>query len=737
MYAKLEKCFFSQTSILFLGYTISPNGIAIDPSKLDSVTSWPTPVNRKQLASFLSFTGFCREFISGFSTIAAPLHALNSGSGDFVWSAECDLAFNKLKHAFVTSPVLAHANPDLQYIVEFDASDYALGCIVSQHTGPNNLLRPIAFYSRKFTPAELNYDAGNKELLAFIVAFTQWRYLLLGPKHVVEVRTDHKNLLQFRNSLILNRRQARWSQFLDEFNFVIKHQPGKLNGKADALSRRADYMDLPRKPVKPILPREIFINALMSLPLNPALTEDNFRLYQSEDHYITQNKEKLHPVNSVWHFNNMIYVPYPLCPAVMSSRHDPATAGHFGVKKTVELIKQDYWWPGMRDDVTKFIKSCDTCNRCKAPTHAPQGLLNPLHIPSRPWTHISMDFITDLPVCNGFDSVLTIVDRFSKMAHFIPCLKSTTAKDLAELFLARIYSIHGLPTDIVSDQGPQFVANFWQALLSRLGIHSSLSTAYHPQSNGQSEALNKILEQYLRCYCNYQQDNWVSLLPTAEFAYNNSSNTATNSSPFFVNYGYHPRFDLNFRETKSPAANTFADSLANLWESVNRNLHMAQEKVKSSADKNRVKPPQFKIGDLVWLLKTNIPTIRPIKKLDHRRVGPYSIIGIIGNSAYKLKLPVETKMHNVFHVSLLEPYTKSPFPGRNLSPPPPVNINNEVEYEVDEILDSRIKYKKLQYFVNWKGYSVDERTWEPASHLANSPNLVANFHAKYPNKPRK
>jgi hypothetical protein len=248
--------------------------------------------------------------------------------------------------------------------------------------------------------------------------------------------------------------------------------------------------------------------------------------------------------------------------------------------------------------------------------------------------------------------------------------------------------------------------------------------------------VNQVLEQYLRCTTNYLQNNWSKLLPLAEFSYNNSVHSSTGKTPFFVNYGFHPRFDIIKMKTLSnPAAESYAIILEQTQKELQAQLHRAQQRYKEQADKKRDPSPPFKVGDQVWLLRKNIKTSRPSDKLDHKRLGPFRIIEQVNPVAFRLQLPDTVKFHNVFHVSLLEPYSPNEFPGRQVPPPPPVQVQGQEEYEVGEILDSKIRWKKIYYLVHWTGYEINERTWEPAENLKNAPEKILEFHRNNPSKP--
>jgi len=287
------------------------------------------------------------------------------------------------------------------------------------------------------------------------------------------------------------------------------------------------------------------------------------------------------------------------------------------------------------------------------------------------------------------------------MAHFVPCKKSISGEETARLFLDNIYRYHGLPDDIISDRGPQFISKFWRSLFDILKVDIRLSSAFHPQTDGQTERVNQVLEQYLRCMINYQQDDWTTYLPLAEFAYNNSVHASTQQTPFFANYGYHPKLDLlgGFKD-ENPAAEDLSKHLVEIQTTLKLQLQAAQDSYKISADKFRKDSPTFQVGEKVWLLRRNIKTTRPCDKLDYKRLGPFIIQEQINPVAYRLKLPTSMKVHPVFHVSLLETYSESTLLNRIQPPPPCVEIEDHVEYEVEQVLDSRWRRGKLEYLIH-------------------------------------
>lgn len=518
LFAKLEKCVFDVDEVEFLGDVVAADGIKMDPSKVDTILQWARPSTAKDVQSFLGFANFYREFIVDFAKVSAPLTALTKKDCAFVWSPAAESAFVTLKRLFTSAPIIKHFDPSRPIIVEADASDFALGCILSQ-AQPDGRLHPIAFYSRKLSAPELNYEIHDKELLAIVAAFQTWRHFLEGAQHKITVYSDHKNLVYFTSTKTLNRRQARWSLPLAEYDFDIVHRAGSLSGKPDALSRRAEYEIRPLDAVWQLqrtsilrpdqlttAPARLFAAKAMS----HASLADRVRRNQRSDVFTQETITKLPCADFKLH-HDVLYRDRCLVVAgedckldILQARHDAPASGHFGIAKTISLVKRDYWWPGMINYVKRYVKSCDTCCRSKTSRHKPHGLLCPLPIADDIWRSITMDFIVKLPTSRGYDSILVVVDRCSKMSHFIPCRESLTAADLADLLFHNVFKLHGLPDEIISDRGPQFVSTFWKQLLGRLNIDRKLASSRHPETDGQTERVNQILEQCLRCYINFQ-----------------------------------------------------------------------------------------------------------------------------------------------------------------------------------------------------------------------------------------
>ena len=739
---KPEKCDFHKTELGFLGYIIGQNGVRMDPRKVTAVLEWPTPTTIKEVQAFLGFANFYRRFIEGYSKIAGPLSELTKKDQGFQWSSKAREAFDNLKKKFTTAPILATFDPKQRIILETDASDFAIGACLGQLTDQGKL-RPVAYYSRKLTPAELNYDVHDKELLAIVVAFQQWRVYLEGSTHQVQVWTDHKNLTSFTTTKILNRRQVRWSEQLSAYNFTITYRKGSENARADALSRRQDYTGKPTERPQAILrTAEGGMEYNHALLATIAIVEDTQLGKRIKAAYTTDEcalrvlreptKDFAIDQQKLLRFKGLVYIPTALRKEFVREQHSLPAHGHQGIARTFERLARDYYFPGMRKHVETVVSECDICNKSKSSRHAPYGLLQPPPTLGKAWHSIAFDFIVKLPASQEpmtkvtYDSIWVVTDRLTKYGHFVPYKESSTAEDLAYIFLKTVVSQHGLPGEIISDRDKLFASKFWQSLMSQLGANHKLSTAFHPQTDGQTERLNQTLEQYLRGYVNNQQDNWVELLPLAQFAYNSAKSETTQVSPFFANHGYEPEAYKQPRkdETRAQGAMVLANKLQEVHKQLATDIEFKNLKTAAYANKKRSMGPPLERGDKVYLLRKHIKTKRPSDKLDFKKLGPFEILGKVGLVNYKLRLPENSRLHPVFHVSLLEPAKgKTPVAMKTELQP-----ENEPDvYEVEKILDTRTTTSGQQeYLIKWKGYSQGENSWEPTENL-NCPDLLKQF----------
>ncbi|KAL0152925.1 hypothetical protein M9458_051754, partial [Cirrhinus mrigala] len=457
LYLKAEKCSFHQRSAQFLGYIIDHHRVRMDEGKVEAVVSWSKPNSIKELQRFLGFANFYRRFIKGYSHITNPLTNLLKGHPKTLnWTTEATTAFETLKKAFTQAPLLTHPDPDLPFVVEVDASTTGVGAVLSQHHETPPRLHPCAYFSRKLSPAERNYDIGNRELLAIKLALEEWRHWLEGANHPFQVITDHKNLQYLRDAKRLCPRQARWVLFFTRFNFSITYRPGSKNVRADALSRLSEGETDTETPSS-IIPNHLIVSPI-GWTEPPAVATPEPRVPPG----CPPGRQFIPPAQWV----NLIH-----------TTHVSLGTGHPGANHTLSLLSDRFWWPDMARDVRRYVQECKECAMSKNPRHLPAGKLHLLPIPNRPWSHLGVDFMTDLPVSDENTCIL--------FCRLIPLKRLPTYLETAECLFNHVFRYYGLPEDIVSDRGPQFISRVWKAFFKLLGVTVSLSSGYHPQTNGQ------------------------------------------------------------------------------------------------------------------------------------------------------------------------------------------------------------------------------------------------------------
>ncbi|KAL8411455.1 hypothetical protein RB596_000918 [Gaeumannomyces avenae] len=701
--ANPDKCVWHTQRVVFLGFVITPGEVRMDPKKVQQVLEWPVPTNVKEVRGFLGFLNFYRRFIRDFSKKAAPLTNFTKNNVPFYWGEREQEAFELLREAVTQEPVLVIPDPERPFEVETDASDYAIGGQLGQRDDQGRL-HPCAFFSHKLDDTQINYQVHDKELLAVIQALDKWKAYLRGANHQVVIYTDHKNLTHFTTSQKLNKRQTRWSEFLQDYDIRIEYRKGSENGKADALSRRPDY--------ETEAPKETYV--LLARKPDGSLVPAQKVLARTD-------------IQEEW------------TPGRIQQIHGQMANGHQGTTKTWKKLRQHHGFTGTRAQVQEAIKDCEECAKNKASRHRPYGLLQPLPAPSEAWQEVTMDFVVKLPKSKEpltnvhYDSILVIMDRLTKYAYFLPYKEASNATELAYAFIKHVIANHGTPARFITDRDKLFKSRFWRTLVARMGAEHALSTAYHPETDGQTKRTNQTIEQYLRNYVNYKQNNWVQLLPMAQFAYNSSIHESTGVTPYFANYGYTP---TAYREPKAgkdaPAAEIQVKELTKLHTHLQAKLDKLRTRMSAQANKKRIEGPTFKEGDSVYLSRREqgkpstfgIKTKKPSDKLDYKKLKPFKVLKKISNVNYELQLPPTMHNHPVFHVSLLEPAP----PGRETNEL--VEVDPKQEYEVESILEDSVIDGIKHYLVKWAGFGNEENTWEPESNLGNATALLAKYRRK-------
>lgn len=676
--AKKKKCSFYFKTLGFLGHLISSRGIQTDPAKIDKIKSWPIPKNVKDAQSFLGLAGYYRRFIKDYSKIASPI--MEFANKKCVWKEPQDKAFEELKGKLINAPILVHPiwEDGYTFVVHTDACGTALGYVLEQLDPDGKLRGVIAYGSRKLIGSELNYSIYDREFLAVVEALKNWRYYLLN-RHFV-LKTDHRSLVYLkRQNAIDSHRVARWLDYLADYDFTIQYVKGPTNSVADALSRY------------PYEEKEVGINTIESvLTPNQELLERIIKSYD-EDNEIKEIydilKENL-PIpksihNHIKHYSiedNLLYfsvvkggndrriVVSPkskLVQEIIGNAHDGNSAGHFGYFKTYMRLHPMFYWPNMLKSVKRYCQRCTVCQKTKPETTGQRGLFSPLPIPEGRWTDISLDFVTGVPRCkNGHDMILVVVDRFTKMAHFIPTRKTATAEQCAKLMVDNCFKLHGIPKRMVSDKDIRFMNKFWFTVYKIFGTSLLFSTTNHPQTDGQTERTNRILNQLLRNYASNDLYSWDKWLSMAEFAYNSSHQVSIGSSPFEVCYGYLPDSPMFISSSRvssrrySNKAEEFALEMKVIMENVKENMIEAQRSQETQHNKSRVYET-FEVGDWILLHKDAYGSDRLYYKIQPVYYGPYKVVKKISDNAYEVDLPKTNKKDRVINVRWLRRFLQT------------------------------------------------------------------------------
>ncbi|KAJ1588783.1 hypothetical protein NDA11_006436 [Ustilago hordei] len=563
LFAKLSKCEFHTKTVEFLGYIIKPTGIEMDPEKIRTVKEWPMPASIHDIQRFLGFANFYRRFIAHFARIAKPLTSLVKPTErfkKFELPEEAQQAFHQLIQAFTSAGVLQHFDYHLPTRLETDASDFAIaGVLKQEHEGR---WHPVAFYSRKMSSAEKNYEIHDKELLAVVACLTQWRHMLAGLPSQLVILTDHEALKYFKSQRRITGRQARWAMLLADFDFILQYRPGDKGGEPDALTRRAD--------------------------MQPAGEE--------QDHNVRQ---------------------------LLPPRVFAETADH---------------------DST---------------------LVAPM---------LSMETIA-----------------------------SKGLKDLVKIFQPLDQELQ----EIHSKKPFELKDDLWY-------------------SGGRE--INQVVEQYLRMYCNYEQNDWADLLDTAAFVYNNTVHNSIGVSPFFACYGWNPKAHPDIPQrlgVNDPGRFEYLMDGKERCKYLQEQIREAQRRTVDQYNRKH-KDIEFKVGDMVYINRRNWKTRRPTPKLDTRFAGPYPVQERVGRRAYRITLPANLRVHDVFHVSMLEPARTSSLPQRAEQPTMPPLPDEDLDFEVEALIDKRSHHGTTEYKVLWRGYSEEAASWEPVENL-NCPDLIQEY----------
>ncbi|WVZ89829.1 hypothetical protein U9M48_036185 [Paspalum notatum var. saurae] len=740
LYAKFSKCEFWIDEVRFFGHVVSKGGIAVDPSKVSTVTNWKAPEITKEVRGFLGLAGYYRRFIENFSRIAKPMTSLLEKDAEFRWTNAQQAAFDELKKRLTTAPVLTLADQQKKFIVYCDASRDGLGCVLMQEG------KVIAYASRQLRKHELNYPTHDLELAAMVHALKIWRHYLYRQR--CEIYTDHKSLKYIFIQNELNMRQRRWLELIKDYDMEIHYHPGKANVVADALSRKS-YANMA---LGFMMPHELceeferlsfgFLphTTAAALEAEPTL-EQEIREHQKDDEKLQEIRELLklgkaphfrEDEQGILWYKNRICVPNvdSIRKLILSEAHDTAYSIHPGSTKVYYDLKERFWWYSMKRAVAEYVAICDTCQRVKAEHQRPAGLLQSLKVPEWKWKEITMDFIVGLPrTQNGYNSIWVVVDRLTNVAHFIPVNTTYSGAKLAELYISRIVCLHGMPKRIISDRGSQFTSRFWEQLHNSLDTKLRFSTAYHSQTDGQTERTNQILEDMLRACAIQYGTSWDKCLPYPEFSYNNSHQASLKKSSFEALYGKRCRTPLFWNQTGE--TQVFGPGIV---QDAEQQLRIVQENLRRSYADVRRRDLSFKVDDHVYLKVSPMRGIRRFNmkgKLAPRYIGPFKILEKKGEVAYRLELPPSLSgVHDVFQISQLKKCLRVP---EDQTPLEGLEVQEDLTYteHAVKILDTserNTRNKKIKMCrVQWSHHTEAEAIWEREDELkAAYPALFAN-----------
>lgn len=614
--ANKKKCFFGQKTVEYLGHVISHDGVSMDPSKVSSVLQWPRPKTVKGVRGFLGLTSYYRKFIKDYGKEARPLTELTKD--ELQWSDKVKAAFDLLKEKMTIALVLALPNFTKEFVIESDASGLGLGAILIQGG------RPVAYFSKALGDRNLAKSAYEKELMTVALAIQHWRPYLLGRKFVV--CTDQKSLRQLLLQRITTTDQQNWAAKLLGYQFDILYKPGLENKGANALSHMHEEATLQTLIHYPAwLESE---QVLAEVHQDPKLMDIITALQQG-----AETRRGFSYSNGVLLYEGRLVISAtsPWISILLKEFHVTPQGGHSRFYRTYRRVAANLYWLGMKKMVQQFVMDCDICQRQKYMATAPGGLLQPLNIPEQVWDEVSMNFITGLPKSKGFEAVFVVVDRLSKYGHFIPLKHPYTARVVAEVFIKEVVRLHGIPSSILSNRDPIFVSSFWRELFKLQGTKLKMSTAYHPQTDGQTEVVNCCLETFLRCFIADQPKSWVQWLPWAEYWYNTTFHMSTGTTPFHIVYGRPPPMLARFlpREVRVEAVRRDLQDRDEALKQLKYHLTKAQSQMKAQADKKRV-DRVFEVGEWVFLKlrphgqQTLGAQICP--KLAPRYYGPFQVI---------------------------------------------------------------------------------------------------------------
>nr|CAH8829254.1 unnamed protein product [Trichobilharzia regenti] len=687
-----SKCKFLQKSVNFLGHEITPQGVHTDSSKTQAVLNWPTPKSTTDVRSFMGLASYYRRFVQNFASIAAPLHRLTEKGRKFVWTNECQVAFDTLKKRLTSPPVLSF--PDTSagsgpFILDTDASAHAIGAVLSQTTSDGQI-RVIAYASRMLDKRETRYSTTRREMLALVYFLSYFRHYLLGRKF--RVRTDHKALQWLQNFRDADGQLARWQERLQEFDFICEYRPGKRHGNADSLSRLPDCentlnvllgaaadtdwasLQAADTTIQPIYLRQQHGNdkptskELRDLPAATRCICEKWGLLRLIDNVLYIVEPNANP---------RLLVPTVKVPELISQVHHQL--GHAGQQKTEHAIRQRFWWPLIHHDVMEFCRNCAICAQIKQPKPTPRAPLVPM-LTEAPNHRVGVDIIGPVPTSRrGNRYILVMVDYFTKWCEAVP-LQQQDALTIGRAFIDNWVSRFGAPLYLHSDQGAAFESLLISHICNAFGIRKTHTTPYHPQGNGLVERTNRTIKHLLRAFLhNAPENTWDDVLPQCLLAYRSSVHSSTGFSPALLLFGHELRLPVEIRTPLLPYekidcipyVRNLRHHLDTAYNLTRRHLQSSSQHQKSNYDRF-AHGPTYSPGDYVWLHRPSVPA-GSCPKFYAPWKGPYEIVQHRPPTTYvlrNLRRPQENLISA--HYNQLKPHCPPAVkePSTSSQPPP-------------------------------------------------------------------
>lgn len=548
----------------------------------------------------------------------------------------------------------------------------------------------------------------------------------------------------------MSRKEARWLETLGNFGiFPITLKPGKIHVLGDSLSRAPHFMkakDLADASCNGVEVPFIEIDNILTSYVDDQFFGPIVKAVRGEwpsDDTKKRQVEKILPMfrldGKKLYYNQKLCVPRRSVSCIMQLAHDSKISGHFAFAKTLSRLA-NYHWRHKTRDVRNYVQGCIMCQQAKDSNKKKLTEPSSLEMPERRWGSLATDFIVHLPKTkDGKDAVTTWVDRLTRRVHFIPCTVNDTAVDTANSFFSNIFKLHGFPDNIVSDRDPKFTSKFWTRVMELCGVKLKMSTSRHPQTDGASEVMNRMIENYLRCYCSYHQNDWDELLPAAEFAYNSAVTEDLGMSPFEMDLGYNPRTPLDMisgSEIPVESVEDFKQRMKNSLEDAKFSYNVSKARQSAQSSKHYM-APKYRVGSKLWLnrsLFTDAYSRSQEKdKLSARKFGPFMVKELIGQNAVRLDLPAHMKIHPVIHVIHTTPYYEQPTDIALPVPPrpDPVPTFEGEEHVVEAILKHKRRGRGYLFLTLMKGAPTHEAEWQPTRDFVDKDGTVTDAWHQY------